>query len=569
MQPVSRRLLVLTLPVVIASGCFGTGSPTSTTRLRTKPVASTAVGVVATNPVAPASSVTSLKKTSSPSPKPSATTPVAAASQAPMPSPMPSFPAIAAQAVTVNPPDGVAAGLALQAQSFLVLSAANIPEKTAVRVGAADNGGTPATAKPVLYHALSAQEPDAHAAWRRWQATQALPAKAPRYGLQATATPLQKGASVPFYVITSFDNDQYADVQISARVAEVGQHCYVLIDKDADKIAAEGATLSQRAKEIAAAFDAQIYPTDTRTFGAEPNPGVDGDARLFILLSPAVGNYGKDNTLGFFAQRDEFAARADAQPIYKHSNAKEMFYVSSRIVLKGSADDYMGTIAHEFQHMINFNQKVLVPWQKDPKNDPHSEDLWIDEGMAMYAIEANGYGLKSGGQVLANHVKKFQQEPEQYSLTEWTGNPDDSGYGPVYLFMVYLADRFGEDIIHTIVSSAASGTANLDAVLRPKATAFNRVFHDWALANAVDPLDAATDPAQKYASLKMVGSNGSTRLIGFASRKELRTLPGVVTLNLRPYSLQLFDLPTGPVVPRFTLDTTAQAGSVPRLILPP
>ena len=72
-----------------------------------------------------------------------------------------------------------------------------------------------------------------------------------------------------------------------------------------------------------------------------------------------------------------------------------------------------------------------------------------------------------------------------------------------------------------------------------------------------------------WRTLKMAGSNGSTRLIGFASRKELRTLPGAVALTVRPYSLQLFDLPAGPIMPRFTLDTTAQAAPVPRLILPP
>ena len=55
--------------------------------------------------------------------------------------------------------------------------------------------------------------------------------------------------------------------------------------------------------------------------------------------------------------------------------------------------------------------------------------------------------------MLTDHVKRYQQEPGDFSLVDWDGNPDGIGYGPVYLFMVYLADRFSESIIKDIVTS--------------------------------------------------------------------------------------------------------------------
>ncbi|HEY9723966.1 MAG TPA: hypothetical protein V6D47_18335 [Oscillatoriaceae cyanobacterium] len=295
-------------------------------------------------------------------------------------------------------------------------------------------------------------------------------------------------------------------------------------------------------------------------FGNEPNPGIDNDSRVYILLSPAVGNYGKDNTLGYFSQRDEYLPSQSGPEMLKHSNAKEMLYISSHIVATGADEDYLGTIAHEFQHMINFNQKVLLGGNRT------SEDLWIDEGMAMYAIEANGYGLKSGGQVLANHVRRFEQAPESYSLTSWDDNPEGIGYGPVYLFMVYLADHFSESIIHDIVTSKQEGIANIDAQLRRRGTTFNQVFHDWCVANLLDGRSEDDDPRYEYQSLKVRGQTGQTTLDGFAVTP--MQLPGTLAFPFRPYSLRFYQLPSGPIAPRFTLAPIIGSGSLPSLQLP-
>ena len=471
------------------------------------------------------------------------------------------FPDIAAQPVALNPMGSI--GLAAETTNYLVLSAVMPSPVVELGLIGEDASGLAYQSGPRGYHVLGRAEGDAHIAFRRWQAGLELPAPdpAPRYAVRQAAG-LARGTSLSFWVITSFTGDTFKEKQITAKVQEVGAHCYVVVDQDTLANPLEASPIATKAKEIARVFDEAIYPTNTRLFGSEPNPGVDNDPRIFILLSPAVGNYGSDPTLGYFSQRDEYAPKPDSPAVIKRSNVKEMLYVSARVVLEGSSDDYLGTIAHEFQHMINFNQKVLVG-----KNRA-SDDLWIDEGMAMYAIEANGYGLRAGGAVLGNHVKRFMMEPEAFSLVDWKGNPEGIGYGPVYLFMVYLADRFSESIIKEVVTSAKTGVKNFDEVLGKRGLSLARVYHDWAMANLLDGLPQVDNPHHEYASLQMRGLNGATSLPGFDTAP--LDLPGRERLTLRPYTTRYFRLPDGLLAPRFTLTGagTLKAQAVPRLVLP-
>jgi hypothetical protein len=470
------------------------------------------------------------------------------------------FPDVAAQPVALNPLGSI--GLAAETENYMVLSAA-VPTALADLALAGEDAVGLAYREPAKGYALRAAAADDHLAFRRWQAGLPLPApEAPRYAVQQAA-PLAKGAVQSFWVITSFEGNDFQEVQIQTKVQEVGAHCYVVVDEDVLGNPLQAAPIAAKAKEIAETFDASIYPTNTRLFGAEPNPGIDKDPRIFILLTPAVGNYGTDTTLGYFSQRDEFAPKPDSAAVFKHSNVKEMLYISSRIVLKGQVDDYLGTIAHEFQHMINFNQKVLVG-----KNRA-SDDLWIDEGMAMYAIEANGYGLKAGGPVLGNHVKRYLQEPQAFSLTDWEKNPEGIGYGPVYLFMVYLADRFSESIIKEVVTSSKLGIENLNGVLKGRGTDFKRVFHDWAMANLLDGLPQVENPHHQYQSIELRGANGATSLAGIITTP--LDLPGRLAVATRPYTARYYRLPDGRLSPRFTLTgagTSVKALAVPRLVLP-
>ncbi|MEB3330336.1 MAG: hypothetical protein VKQ33_14015 [Candidatus Sericytochromatia bacterium] len=479
------------------------------------------------------------------------------------PSPSPEPPAeLAALPVALNAAGSI--GLAAETENYLVLSGTNERPLASWSVAATDGGASAWRLQATTEAPSPPGRQDRHVAFRRWQQRQLATLSAPgRYALSQARPPLKAGETQDLWVITQFDPVSPKEVRVRAEVVEVGQHCYVLVDQAATTRATTRAALRARAAEIASTFDETVYPTNTRLFGSEPSPGIDGDPRIFILLTPAVGDYGRDTTLGYFSQRDAFATDVRAEGPTARSNARELLYVSSQIVLEGDAEDYMGTIAHEFQHMINFNQKVLLGRNRA------SEDLWLDEGMAMYALEACGYGLMAGGEVLANHVRQYQAEPEAYSLSDWDGNPEGIGYGPVYLLTVYLADRFGEGFIKEVVTSKGVGSRNLQALLEARGTTLTAILHDWALANLLDGTEQATDPRHQYKMLAMRGLNGPTRLSGFRTLE--LDLPGQVRVPGRPFTARYYRLPDGALAPRYTLTgggSGARVREFPRLVLP-
>src|SRR3990172_5429000 len=99
---------------------------------------------------------------------------------------------------------------------------------------------------------------------------------------------------------------------------------------------------------IGGRFDDVVVPRVHAAFGFEPRPpqDVDGDARITVLITPA---------LSIFMPRNEYPS-----PSEPYSNAKEMIYVR----FDRNFGRFLGSVAHEFTH--------LVEWNYDS-----SEDAWI------------------------------------------------------------------------------------------------------------------------------------------------------------------------------------------------
>jgi len=122
---------------------------------------------------------------------------------------------------------------------------------------------------------------------------------------------------------------------------------------------------------------------------------------------------------GSYSPPDEYRAE-----IIPHSNEHEMFYINLDNAMPGNTY-FDGILAHEFQHMIHWNQD-------------RDEDSWINEAMSELAGQINGYDV--GGSDIA-----FCQAPDT-QLTTWSAL-DASGphYGASYLFGVYVLDQYGPE----------------------------------------------------------------------------------------------------------------------------
>jgi hypothetical protein len=342
-----------------------------------------------------------------------------------------------------------------------------------------------------------------------------------RLTLLATPSP-QVGDKATFWVVPRSDSQTpTTDHQVHAHAAYVGPHCLVMID-DTLKT-----SLDARALDMGRTFDAKIFDTDTRLFGTPAGPAA---GPVTLLLSPEVGDRGREPTIGYFSSRDLFKpSDAPADADLAHSNQRPMLYISSFVVEQGNPADYLGTIAHEFQHLINASQKLfghptLVP----------QEEVWLDEGLAMYAMQANGYGLESDASVVYDHVASYLDTPAVYSLTDWDRDPQGSAYGAVYLFITYLADRFGEGLLKELVASKETGIANVRARLAIRGADFDKVFDDWVGANMIDGTGISSDPHYRYVNLDLMGTYNGRDLQGVTVTPV--AVPDSASFNMLPYS---------------------------------
>lgn len=276
----------------------------------------------------------------------------------------------------------------------------------------------------------------------------------------APAQPYQIGDTQPFW-ITNVDTNK--SKQITARLEVIGEHVYLW--------AQEGVSVNQKyAQNLVDAFDQKIYPTDREFFGSEWTPGIDNDPRLYILYAKDAGA----GLAGYFSSADEVHPLA-----HKYSNAKELFLISADNVPLN--DPYiLGTMAHEFQHMIHHYRD-------------RNETSWLNEGFSVMAELLNGYD--TGG-----FDSLFMRNPDM-QLTDWLPNVSDNGphYGASFLFVTYFLDRFGEEVTQNLVKESQNGMDSIDTVLARnnitdplsgKVITADDVFVDWTLANFIKDREA-------------------------------------------------------------------------------
>lgn len=217
-------------------------------------------------------------------------------------------------------------------------------------------------------------------------------------------------------------------------------------------------------------FSGLIYPRVVNTFGSEWNPGVDNDPRLHILHTAQTG----PSVAGYFYSADEYSRLANP-----FSNEKEMFYINLDILQWGGGWlQYETILAHEFQHMIH--------WNID-----RGEETWLGEGLSEFAQEVAGYDADTG------FARSFAVNPD-LQLNAWSPETGTNAphYGAAYLFVAYLAQRFGQDFLTTLIGEPANGFYGIDAAfaaagLDAKA---DDVFADWVVANWAQDPNALGEP---------------------------------------------------------------------------
>jgi hypothetical protein len=319
-------------------------------------------------------------------------------------------------------------------------------------------------------------------------------------------TPPSVGDKRTFEVCSTPSCDSFLSRGATAKV--VGQRVAIYLD---DSIPAGGYDQTDLDK-VGALFDSQLYPIDVAAFGSESD--LDNNGVVVVLLTPRVNalapncNATGSVILGYFFG-------LDLLPTQAHSNKGEVFYGlvpdpnnSTCDISKAFANAFLPpTFIHEFQHMISFNQHVLV-------RQGTAEDTWLNEGLSHFAEELGGRLIPDAecqpaftsceNQFLQGDVSNsygyLDSLDLKFLIEPGSSTGDLSERGANWLFVRWLADHFaatqpnGTELTRALVETKLTGSANVEAVT---GSSFSTLLGEWQLANYLDNLPGFTPTSDR------------------------------------------------------------------------
>ena len=309
-------------------------------------------------------------------------------------------------------------------------------------------------------------------------------------------------------------------------------------------------------QSIGVTFDTLVDPVDRAAFG-DPTD-IDGNGHVIMFFTRAVNEMTTAGSagvvLGFFYSRDLMPKVVSSTESCPGSNVAEMMYLlvpDTAGVVNGNKRTKAqvvtaanGTVAHEYQHMINAGRRYYVNGV-----GANWEERWLDEGLAHTAEELNFWrasGLSPRSNLDAsiytdpkvlnafgtfesnNHAryKLYLGKTETQAPIGFDAFDDDlQTRGAVWDFLRFAADHqpagSENSFWFKLVNSKTSGVDNLTNVL---GTTPYSLMRDWAISLYVDDNATNVDPRFQQPSWNMRSAltNGGTSLAYPLSTRTLR-----------------------------------------------
>ena len=280
--------------------------------------------------------------------------------------------------------------------------------------------------------------------------------------------------------------------------------------------------------EIGAEFESLIYPTDTLYFGRESDRNSDG--RVTILYTPEVNRATPSGSAGFVAgffwpgdlvKKTEYAELGLQCP---QTNEQEIFYMlvpDPSGTINGNTrsvatvrQNTRGTIAHEFQHMINQGRRLLNPAVDS------AETTWLNEALSHVAEEVVGRAKLGAGDFqrltysdvssgsFDDYQAFFRQNLLRYRA--WMQRPDTSSptsnaagrqlapRGAAWMLLRYASDFHSgnnmKSFLRRIVGGPDVGLRNL--LQHSGGAQFDDLLNGWLTSQFTDGLNIPNLPAK-------------------------------------------------------------------------
>ncbi len=330
----------------------------------------------------------------------------------------------------------------------------------------------------------------------------------------AAAVPPPVGDVRTFKACGNLNCDQFVDVQATARY--VGTKAAIYMDQTVPTV---DTLLDIDYQDLGRTFDNRLYAIDAAAFGTESD--VDNNDRIVILMTDAVNALtptcpGGSRVVGYFYGGDLILTG----PSSTNSNKAEIFFTLVPSPANGGCTAYgrtnalrqlKPTLIHELQHMISWNQHVIL-------RGGNSEEPWLNEALSHYAEELGGRLVPDAecpgftscrSQYSSNNIFNtydYYTDTEASFLlfpTESSGTLEERG--AAWNFLRWVVDQFatdtllGSDFTPGLVQTTARGAANIAA---RTGASFSQLVPEWLMAAYLDDRDAlpAMSPRMRFRS---------------------------------------------------------------------
>lgn len=325
--------------------------------------------------------------------------------------------------------------------------------------------------------------------------------RGPTPQLSIAAGPPGMGTLRTFQVCAKTDCSRFD--RVGARVGALKSKVAIYVDT----LAPAGGLDSLGLDSIANLFEQRLYPIDTIAFGRESD--IDANTVVMVLMTNTVNKLvtaADCNKSGFVAG---FFFGADLDPAFQNdsrSNKGEVFYsivadpagtLSCQHTVSNVLTSVPVTFIHEFQHMISFNQHVLI-------RSGSGEVLWLNEGLSHYAEELGGRSYATTPDAVVSDCPANTHECQFYAgdlidayeymdtvtkhfLLPTAGIGSLAERGAAWLFVRYVVDQYSagstradwDALTRQLVGTTRTGADNIAAVA---GVPFATVVTDWSLA---------------------------------------------------------------------------------------
>lgn len=242
--------------------------------------------------------------------------------------------------------------------------------------------------------------------------------------LLATATAevnYSVGATKQIYVDTDSSISKFLKKPSTLRAK--GTYCYVWVVDEFYKTTKGGKYVdSAIAQSIATNFD-KIYPMVRKVFGNESDEIIGSNSisnmsnysDTGIMVNIVVYDIGNDysakngggGVVGYFYSKEYYSEFISKSPETQYTNKGKYFYIDSYYAANKTAMVY-STLAHEFQHMVDFGVKTMAAKKN---NKSVSSSSWYNEMKSMLCEDIMKNYLKTNNTDFTDEDSPFGRLP--------------------------------------------------------------------------------------------------------------------------------------------------------------